>query len=63
MRHMQASAHSQYCGTKFWQVRLSVLETYCERVRDLLSPSHDNNLAVKQDAGGGIYVDGAVVVC
>lgn len=40
------------------QVRLSVVEIYCERVRDLLYPDQDN-LAIKQDASRGVYVEGA----
>jgi hypothetical protein len=43
-------------------VRLSVVEIYCERIRDLLDPSRDN-LAVKQDASGAIFIDGAGVAC
>jgi hypothetical protein len=38
-------------------VHLSVVEIYCERVRDLLDPSRDN-LPVKQDAQGAMFVDG-----
>jgi hypothetical protein len=38
-------------------VRLTVVEIYCERIRDLLDPALDN-LQVKQDASGGIFVDG-----
>jgi hypothetical protein len=38
-------------------VRLSVVEIYCERIRDLLDPSRDN-LQVKQDAGGAIFIEG-----
>lgn len=40
------------------QVRLSVVEIYCERIRDLLDPSRDN-LQVKQDSGGAIFIEGA----
>lgn len=40
------------------QVRLSVVEIYCERIRDLLDPSR-NNLQVKQDSGGAIFIEGA----
>lgn len=39
------------------QVRLSVVETYCERIRDLLDPSRDN-LQVMQNTAGAIFVDG-----
>jgi len=39
------------------QVRLSVVEIYCERIRDLLDPSRDN-LQVKQDATGAIFIEG-----
>jgi hypothetical protein len=39
------------------QVRLSVVEIYCERIRDLLDPSRDN-LQVKQDAAGAIFIEG-----
>lgn len=39
------------------QVRLSVVEIYCERIRDLLDPGRDH-LAIKQDAGGAIFVEG-----
>jgi hypothetical protein len=39
-------------------VRLSVVEIYCERIRDLLDPSRDN-LQVKQDAAGAIFIEGA----
>jgi hypothetical protein len=39
------------------QVRLSVVEIYCERIRDLLDPSRDN-LQVKQDGGGAIFIEG-----
>eukprot|EP00878_Enallax_costatus_P042547 GHUV01049943.1.p1 GENE.GHUV01049943.1~~GHUV01049943.1.p1 ORF type:complete len:384 (+),score=136.91 GHUV01049943.1:1278-2429(+) len=41
------------------QVRISVVETYCERIRDLLDPSRDN-LQVKQDASGAIFIEGAL---
>lgn len=40
------------------QVRISVVETYCERIRDLLDPTRDN-LQVKQDASGAIFIKGA----
>lgn len=39
------------------QVRISVVETYCERIRDLLDPTRDN-LQVKQDAAGAIFIEG-----
>lgn len=39
------------------QVRLSVVEIYCERIRDLLDPTRDN-LQVKQDAAGAIFIEG-----
>jgi kinesin family protein 5 len=39
------------------QVRLSVVEIYCERIRDLLDPSREN-LQVKQDGGGAIFIEG-----
>ncbi|KAF8056851.1 kin [Scenedesmus sp. PABB004] len=45
-------------GAEF-SVRLSVVETYCERIRDLLDPAADN-LQVKQDSGGAMFVDGAL---
>jgi hypothetical protein len=44
------------------QVHLSVVEIYCERIRDLLDPSRDN-LPVKQDAQGAMFVDGRVACC
>ncbi|WIA21070.1 hypothetical protein OEZ85_005390 [Tetradesmus obliquus] len=42
-----------------YEVRLSVVETYCERIRDLLDPSRDN-LQVMQSPTGAIFVDGAL---
>ncbi|MEW5302097.1 MAG: hypothetical protein WDW36_004907 [Sanguina aurantia] len=47
-------------GMEF-KVRLSVVEIYCERVRDLLYPDQDN-LAIKQDASRGVYVEGATEI-
>lgn len=44
------------------QVHLSVVEIYCERIRDLLDPSRDN-LPVKQDAQGAMFVDGGSACC
>ena len=38
-------------------MRLTVVEIYCERIRDLLDPSLEA-LQVKQDASGSIFVDG-----
>ncbi|KAF6263267.1 P-loop containing nucleoside triphosphate hydrolase protein [Scenedesmus sp. NREL 46B-D3] len=56
-----------------YEVRLSVVETYCERIRDLLDPSRDNlqvrtavgglpvgGLLVMQSPTGAIFVDGAL---
>lgn len=41
------------------QVRISVVEIYCERIRDLLDPSGTaDNLQVKQDPERGICVEG-----
>ncbi|GLC44581.1 hypothetical protein PLESTB_001321400 [Pleodorina starrii] len=53
-----------------FQVVLSVVEIYCERIRDLLEPSPGapgagggagtaDNLQVKQDAVRGVYIEGA----
>eukprot|EP00775_Hariotina_reticulata_P007717 gene7717-7916_t len=42
-----------------YEVRLSVVEIYCERIRDLLDPSRDN-LQVKQDAAGSIFIEGVL---
>ncbi|EFJ40297.1 Kif5 kinesin, partial [Volvox carteri f. nagariensis] len=49
-----------------FQVILSVVEIYCERIRDLLEPSPAvsatagaDNLQVKQDAVRGVYIEGA----
>lgn len=53
------------CG----QVVLSVVEIYCERVRDLLDPMAGSgsgggrdNLAIKQDPYRGVYVEGTVLL-
>jgi kinesin family protein 5 len=43
-------------------VQLSVVEIYCERIRDLLDPTRDN-LQVKQDSGGAIFIEGARQYC
>ena len=40
------------------QVRLTVVEIYCERVCDLLDPLGRDNLAIKQGRDGGTYVEG-----
>jgi hypothetical protein len=53
---MHACTHTH--ATKRAQVRLSVVEIYCERIRDLLEPASDN-LAVKQDPSGAIFIEGA----
>lgn len=52
------------CG----QVVLSVVEIYCERVRDLLDPmagsgsgGSRDSLAIKQDPYRGVYVEGTVL--
>lgn len=39
------------------QVSLSVVEIYCERIRDLLDASRDN-LAVKSDPTRGVFIEG-----
>jgi len=44
-------------ATSLAQVRISVVEIYCERIRDLLDPTRDN-LQVKQDSAGAIFIDG-----
>lgn len=46
------------------QVSLSVVEIYCERIRDLLSrdTSKSDNMAIKQDTEKGIYVEG-IAIC
>lgn len=41
------------------QVRLTVVEIYCEKVRDLLDPLGRDNLAIKQGRDSGMYVEGA----
>jgi hypothetical protein len=42
------------------QVRLSVVEIYCERILDLLDPTGArDNLPVKQSLTRGVFVDGA----
>jgi hypothetical protein len=40
------------------QVRLTVCEIYCERVRDLLDPLGRDNLAIKQGRDGSTFVEG-----
>ena len=42
-----------------WEFSISVsyVEIYCERIRDLLEPKNDN-LAIGEDAGGGVYIKG-----
>ncbi|GBF99459.1 kinesin heavy chain [Raphidocelis subcapitata] len=42
-----------------YEVRLTVVEIYCERVRDLLDPLGRDNLAIKQGRDGGMFVEGA----
>ncbi len=37
---------------------MSVVEIYCERIRDLLDPSRDN-CAVKESPARGIYIEGS----
>jgi hypothetical protein len=44
------------------QVHLSVVEIYCERIRDLLDPVRDN-LQVKQEPGGAIFIEGRLHCC
>ena len=45
------------------QVRLTVVEIYCEKVRDLLDPLGRDNLPIKQGRDGGMYVEGARRAC
>lgn len=45
-----------------YEVRLTVVEIYCERVRDLLDPLGRDNLAIKQGRDGGMFVEGAACV-
>lgn len=45
------------------QVNLSVVEIYCERIRDLLSDeAGSDNLVVQQDRQRGVYIAGAIQV-
>ena len=45
------------------QVNLSVVEIYCERIRDLLSSdSGSDNLVIQQDRQHGVYIAGATQV-
>jgi hypothetical protein len=40
-----------------YDVKTSVVEIYCERIRDLLDPGQEN-LQVKQDSSGSIFIEG-----
>jgi hypothetical protein len=51
-------SHACHAAAAALQVRLSVVEIYCERIRDLLDPVRDN-LQVKQEPGGAIFIEGA----
>jgi hypothetical protein len=44
-------------------VRLTVVEIYCEKIRDLLDPLGRDNLPIKQGLDGGMFVEGALRVC
>jgi hypothetical protein len=45
------------------QVNLSVVEIYCERIRDLLSDeAGSDKLVVQQDRQRGVYIAGATQV-
>lgn len=45
--------------TTEFTIRVSYLEIYMERVRDLLS-ADTHNLAIRQDAARGVFVEGAI---
>jgi Kinesin motor domain len=45
--------------TTEFTIRVSYLEIYMERVRDLLNPLESTNLSIRQDAVRGIFVEGA----
>jgi len=45
--------------TEVWTVQISMCEIYNERVKDLFNPVEDN-MKVKQDQEGSIYIDGVV---
>jgi len=59
--YLSAAAHDHYYPPHHDQVRLTVVEIYCERVRDLLDPLGRDNLAIKQGRDGGTFVEGAVL--
>jgi hypothetical protein len=40
-----------------YDVKTSVVEIYCEKIRDLLDPGQEN-LQVKQDSAGSIFIEG-----
>lgn len=46
------------------QITLSVVEIYCERIRDLLAPpgSNADNLAVLKNKARGVFVAGATEI-
>lgn len=66
-----APQHTQACPTRSTraharvlppQVSLTVVEIYCERIRDLLGPGAGReNLQVKSDKLRGVYVEGGAV--
>lgn len=55
------SSHAVYVPL---QITLSVVEIYCERIRDLLAPpgSNADNLAVLKNKARGVFVAGATEI-
>lgn len=57
------ACHTRLRCTTPTQVRLTVVEIYCEKIRDLLDPLGRDNLPIKQGLDGGMFVEGALRVC
>lgn len=41
-----------------FSIKISILEIYCEKIKDLITPTNSESLKIKQDKEDGIYVEG-----
>lgn len=41
-----------------YEISLSYLQVYCEKIQDLLCPENGENLAIREDTGGSVHVAG-----
>ena len=59
-RHPRPHPASARSPGATYDVKTSVVEIYCEKIRDLLGDASQDNLQVKQDAARGIFIEGAL---